>query len=273
MVGSYWWNAGNDYGDDPALTDTSTDNTLRFTWEDNAGGSLEVDFTNAYDDNVHTFLSVVHQPRLETETVAGVKDNGTTTVTASDDSFVAGDVGSYIYIEGIGSFLISGYTSATEITVDGDATCPGNNFVVYDESDNKAYGYVDGANQDTENSWRLLLSDANETFIRLGDMSTDSTGLVDSASGPRGGFLLNAPANDIALLQIYEAIDGKLDEGGCLLGEPICIGGKCLLGEMLHSLHEQLRDYLNDTTLAKLAESLPFNKKLPTADTNGAPTS
>jgi Rrf2 family protein len=92
--------------------------------------------------------------------------------------------------------------------------------------------------------------------------------LVDSASEPRGGFLLNTPANEITLLRIYEAIDGTLNEGGCLLGEPICIGGKCMLGEVLHSLHEQLRVYLNDTTLAKLAESLPFDKMLPTADRN-----
>lgn len=85
-------------------------------------------------------------------------------------------------------------------------------------------------------------------------------GLVDSVSGPKGGFLLATPAEGIALLRIYEAIDGTLADEGCLLGEPICNGTNCVLGEVLHSLHTQLRDYLSNTTLAELAEGSPFHK-------------
>jgi Rrf2 family protein len=81
-------------------------------------------------------------------------------------------------------------------------------------------------------------------------------GLVDSVSGPQGGFLLSRPAEDITLLTIYEAIDGTIDEEECLLGEPICSGRNCLLGEVLHSIHAQLRDYLSNTTLAELAKSV-----------------
>jgi len=90
-------------------------------------------------------------------------------------------------------------------------------------------------------------------------------GLVNSVSGPRGGFLLDAPANEIMLLRIYEAIDGTLADEGCLLGRPACDGRNCVLGEVLHSLHEQLRDYLRNTTLAELAEGSPFHKALRTA--------
>ena len=89
-------------------------------------------------------------------------------------------------------------------------------------------------------------------------------GLVDSVSGPRGGFLLTAPAQEIVLLRIYEAIDGTLTDEGCLLGKPACDGRNCVLGEVLHSLHEQLRDYLSNTTLAALAEGSPFRKVLRT---------
>ena len=85
-------------------------------------------------------------------------------------------------------------------------------------------------------------------------------GLVDSASGPGGGFILQVPADEIKLLTIYEAIDGELGDGGCLLGEPICNGTQCVLGEVLHSIHKQLRDYLGNTTLAELAEGSPFEK-------------
>lgn len=85
-------------------------------------------------------------------------------------------------------------------------------------------------------------------------------GLVHSTPGPQGGFQLDKPAEEVRLLAIYEAIDGALEDEDCLWGEPICEGRKCMLGEMLHSLHSQLRDYLNNTTLAELAKGLPFDR-------------
>ena len=84
-------------------------------------------------------------------------------------------------------------------------------------------------------------------------------GLVDSVPGPRGGFLVNRPAEDITLLTIYEAIDGTIGEQECLLGKPICSGKSCLLGELLHSIHAQLRDYLSKTTLTELAKSVSLD--------------
>ena len=91
-------------------------------------------------------------------------------------------------------------------------------------------------------------------------------GLVDSVSGPRGGFLLATPAQEIGLLRIYEAIEGTLADEGCLLRKSTCDGRNCVLGEVLHSLHEQLRDYLSNTTLAGLAEGSPFHKMLRTTE-------
>ena len=87
-------------------------------------------------------------------------------------------------------------------------------------------------------------------------------GLVDSVSGPQGGFLLEISAEEITLLNIYEAIDGTLERDGCLLREPNCSGRNCILGEVLYSIHEQLRDYLNNTTLVELAKSSPFNSRV-----------
>lgn len=89
-------------------------------------------------------------------------------------------------------------------------------------------------------------------------------GLVASTSGPQGGFQLDKPAAEVALLTIYEAIDGALDDdNNCLLRAPICRGGKCMLGEVLHSLRTQLRDYLTNTTLAELAGEWPFDRSSP----------
>jgi len=86
--------------------------------------------------------------------------------------------------------------------------------------------------------------------------------LVDSICGPHGGFLLGRPADQITLLDVYEAIDGPLGEEGCLLKETICSGQDCILGKALHSIQKQLRDYLDNTTLATLAGSSSFDSLL-----------
>ena len=83
-------------------------------------------------------------------------------------------------------------------------------------------------------------------------------GFVDSVPGPQGGFLLDMPAENVTLLMIYEAIDGTLGEEECWLAEPICDGSNCMLGEVLSSIHGQLRGYLGKTTLAELAQGSPF---------------
>jgi Rrf2 family protein len=83
--------------------------------------------------------------------------------------------------------------------------------------------------------------------------------LVDSICGPQGGFLLRRPADKITLLEVYEAIEGHLGEARCLLKEPVCRGRDCILGEVIHSIQKQLRDYLNDTTLADLAGGSSFD--------------
>jgi Rrf2 family protein len=80
--------------------------------------------------------------------------------------------------------------------------------------------------------------------------------LVDSVSGPRGGFVLGKPAGGTTLLAVYEAIEGPLVGCGCLLNKPICRGSCCVLGEVLDSIHRQLQDYLEKTTLAELAATV-----------------
>ena len=83
-------------------------------------------------------------------------------------------------------------------------------------------------------------------------------GLVDSAVGPSGGFRVARPASDIRLLEIYEAIDGPLGEPECLLGEPICDGGECVLGGLVEKVSREVRSYLSETTLADLVERVAF---------------
>ena len=81
-------------------------------------------------------------------------------------------------------------------------------------------------------------------------------GLVESVRGPRGGFRCGESANGITLLDVYESIEGRLAAKTCLLGEPICDGGACILGDLLATVHKDIADYLAGTKLSTLANNI-----------------
>lgn len=76
-------------------------------------------------------------------------------------------------------------------------------------------------------------------------------GLLLSTRGPHGGFRLGAPASEITLLEIYEAIEGPLASRGCLLRQQVCQGRCCLLGQLAEDLTQAVRNHLAQTTLAQ----------------------
>jgi Rrf2 family protein len=79
----------------------------------------------------------------------------------------------------------------------------------------------------------------------------EKSDIVKSTRGPNGGFKLTKSGNDITLLEVYEAIDGKLYPSNCLLSECIC-NGDCIMGKLLGDLNNQVRDYLIKTKLSML---------------------
>ena len=81
-------------------------------------------------------------------------------------------------------------------------------------------------------------------------------GLVKSQRGPLGGYRLNTTAEDIQLLRIYEAVDGPISHDECLLHKPTCNGNICMLGNLVYTLHEQIRNCLANTTLADFSLNL-----------------
>jgi len=80
-------------------------------------------------------------------------------------------------------------------------------------------------------------------------------GLAVSTRGPAGGFKLGRPSRNIALLEIYETIEGPLLDGGCLLGREKCLGSRCILGDMIKKVNKEARQTLTDRTLADLTAS------------------
>ncbi len=79
------------------------------------------------------------------------------------------------------------------------------------------------------------------------------SGIVLSMRGPTGGFKLRPGWEKMKLLEIYEAIEGPLTPGRCLLALPVCKGNRCALGAIIHKTNDAVQKCLDGTTLAELS--------------------
>lgn len=76
-------------------------------------------------------------------------------------------------------------------------------------------------------------------------------GYLTSSRGPSGGFSLKKPASEINLLQIYESIEGKVENPTCPVDNAICPFDKCLMGGVVNTLTDDFRNYLQSQTIDK----------------------
>ncbi len=88
-------------------------------------------------------------------------------------------------------------------------------------------------------------------------------GLVESVRGPGGGFSLRGDPARITLLDVHEAIEGRLDVAACLFSPPKCCGG-CVLGDALRKANALVRDRLARTRLADVAHLIALPPALVT---------
>ncbi len=79
-------------------------------------------------------------------------------------------------------------------------------------------------------------------------------GLLRSKRGPTGGYALAKPAEEISLLDVYEALEGPLRRDGCLFPEPICRQVTCILGDLVERLRRETHEVLRSTSLRDVAD-------------------
>jgi len=79
-------------------------------------------------------------------------------------------------------------------------------------------------------------------------------GHLRSTRGPKGGFTLAKEPNRITLLDVYEALEGPFKINRCLFSEPICSRADCIMGGLVEKVGTEIRTYLEQTTLATVAE-------------------
>jgi len=84
-------------------------------------------------------------------------------------------------------------------------------------------------------------------------------GLVNSTRGPKGGFMLDRAAGRISLLEVYEAIEGRVEPMACLFGLPSCGRKACIFGGYLAEFDAHFRDYLARATLSDLTADDAYN--------------
>lgn len=74
-------------------------------------------------------------------------------------------------------------------------------------------------------------------------------GYLYSQRGPTGGFVLRKAPNEINFLELYEAIEGKLELAECPLDKPICNFDKCIMNNVTLRMTKEFREYLESQTL------------------------
>lgn len=74
---------------------------------------------------------------------------------------------------------------------------------------------------------------------------------ISSNRGPSGGFSMKMAPADISFLDIYEAIEGKIEITKCPLDKPICPFDKCIFKNVIKDLTLEFRKYMEEQTLDK----------------------
>lgn len=76
----------------------------------------------------------------------------------------------------------------------------------------------------------------------------NKAGFIKSIKGFNGGFKLAATPEKVSFLEIYEAFDGKLKCGNCLLTNNC--EKDCIFGDLISSINKQVKDKFKQTKLS-----------------------
>jgi Rrf2 family protein len=74
-------------------------------------------------------------------------------------------------------------------------------------------------------------------------------GLLKSVRGPSGGFSLKGDPKKISLLDVYEVIEGPIQETDCPLTYEVCNYDKCILGNIINEMTGEFKKYMKTNTL------------------------
>ena len=100
-------------------------------------------------------------------------------------------------------------------------------------------------------------TDLPNDFLRKVFQKLVKGGVLTSSRGRKGGFRLARTPKNITLMEIVEAIEGPQPLDGCVVGLATCNDSMpCSQHDLYKPVRQKLKDYLNSTTLADMAETL-----------------
>jgi len=96
-----------------------------------------------------------------------------------------------------------------------------------------------------------------EHFLRKIMQRLKSAGLVESTQGPFGGYSLAVEPAGINLLDIVEAMQGRVVVNACFDDPSVCEQmNECPVHRRLESLQDTIETWMEDLTLADIASDL-----------------
>ena len=77
-------------------------------------------------------------------------------------------------------------------------------------------------------------------------------GYLISDRGPKGGFVLGKKPEEITLLEIFELVEGDIEDISCMGNCAICPFKDCIFGGLMSKLTKEFKSYLEATKLSDL---------------------
>jgi len=74
-----------------------------------------------------------------------------------------------------------------------------------------------------------------------------------SIRGPRGGFVINKNSKEITLLEIYELVEGSLEQSKCNIHNGVCQFNYCIFGNFGERFTNEFKDYLKNKTIYEVS--------------------
>jgi len=105
---------------------------------------------------------------------------------------------------------------------------------------------------------------ASEAHLAKVFQTLNRAGIISSLRGPKGGFILNRPPQDISFLDIYEIVESPVDLGNCPLGYSLCSFHTCLFEQKMNHISSEILKVFKDIRLSQFtkAEILPAKENI-----------
>jgi Rrf2 family protein len=72
---------------------------------------------------------------------------------------------------------------------------------------------------------------------------------IKSLRGPSGGFILTKKPEELSFMDLYEAIEGKIEIQKCPMDKPVCPFEKCIMNNIVSKMTLEFKDYLKEQTI------------------------